>query len=323
VAYAADWALFADWCTATGHDPLPTDAAALEAFERGCPAAPATQRRRRNAIDYHHHMAGYPPLTEPRGPSTPMRPRTPIDPDQVAWALRLLPSHGWTMGLFGRRDRALIVLAAHTAVPYRQLARISLGQIHVTGGTATVADQHGRVIELQATKDPVLCGPCALTRWQGIIDVDVRPDLRGNIPKLLAHAPAVTSGSRHACHHPEPIHPDSMSTPLFPPINQWGHFPLPIRQMSRRAAAHLARQPNTGLTGHKTLLVQKFLDATTTPTDQNQPTPGRRPVWDFETANLRKTDAVRQLAPLADMFDDLDARIAELLVRTKDLENWC
>ena len=28
---------------------------------------------------------------------------------------------------------------------------------------------------------------------------------------------------------PEPINPKTWAAPLFPPINQWGHLPLPIR----------------------------------------------------------------------------------------------
>ncbi len=34
-----------------------------------------------------------------------------IDPGQVDMLLRLLPSNGWTAGLSGRRDRALLTLA--------------------------------------------------------------------------------------------------------------------------------------------------------------------------------------------------------------------
>ena len=45
-----------------------------------------------------------------------------------------------------------------------------------------------------------------------------------------------------------------------------------------------------------------------------------RPVYDWEAANQRKKDAVQQLAPLADALEDIEARIDELLARTKDLE---
>ncbi len=46
---------------------------------------------------------------------------------------------------------------------------------------------------------------------------------------------------------------------------------------------------------------------------------GAPPVWDWAAANQRKKDAVRQLAPLADALDDIEARIADLVVRTKEL----
>lgn len=42
--------------------------------------------------------------------------------------------------------------------------------------------------------------------------------------------------------------------------------------------------------------------------------------WDWKAANQRKIDAVRQLAPLADVLDDIEARIDQLVARTKDLE---
>ena len=39
--------------------------------------------------------------------------------EQVVAALRGLPSHGWTRGMFGRRDRCLLVLSELAGVPYR------------------------------------------------------------------------------------------------------------------------------------------------------------------------------------------------------------
>lgn len=45
-----------------------------------------------------------------------------------------------------------------------------------------------------------------------------------------------------------------------------------------------------------------------------------RPVYDREAANQRKIGAVQQLAPLADALDHIDARIDELVARTRELE---
>ncbi len=106
--YAADWALFTDWCTATNRVALPADWPTIEAFTAGCPGAPATIRRRLAAIVHHHRVAGQPAPIDPTPPAAwPMREL--IDPGQVVMLMRLLPSNGWTAGLFGRRDRG----AAH------------------------------------------------------------------------------------------------------------------------------------------------------------------------------------------------------------------
>src|SRR6185436_2255886 len=102
-AYAGDWALFTDWCHATGTWELPADPATLVAFLTDCPAAPATMRRRVAAIDHHHTAAGHPPpgrsapvlaaLGRPTGePQHPSREMVTA----VQTALRALPSHGWT-----------------------------------------------------------------------------------------------------------------------------------------------------------------------------------------------------------------------------------
>ena len=101
--YAADWALFTDWCDVTGTRPLPADPATVLAFLADCPAAPATQRRRVTAIDHHHTAAGHPPPgRRPAGPgrARPATDRAPPSPPEirsrVEAALRALPSRGWT-----------------------------------------------------------------------------------------------------------------------------------------------------------------------------------------------------------------------------------
>ena len=122
--YAADWALFTDWCAATDVATLPADPRVVVEFLEGCPAAPATSRCRVAAIDHHHTVHGYQrpgesvlvraALGRPTG--EPFQP-TERDRDAVQAALRGLPSHGWTAGMFGRRDRCLVVLSQLAGVP--------------------------------------------------------------------------------------------------------------------------------------------------------------------------------------------------------------
>ena len=315
--YAADWGLFVDWCTATGESALPAGWPTVEAFTAGCPGAPATIRRRLAAIAHHHRTAGHPAPTNPT-PKADVPVREPIDPGQVDMLMRLLPSHGWIGGLFGRRDRALLTLAAATTIPYRQLPRLTVAQLHIAGGVATITDHHGAAHIIETAADPVLCGPCTLVRWRRVLDTEV---LHKNVKTLIKKAKTVTADSHHVCRSPKPIDPRTLDAVLFPPINQWGQLPFPLEPLSPHSTSRLARQADTGLAHHRVLDVDEVV--TSAGADQSAVAlvpAGSRPVYDWEAANQRKIDAVRQLAPLADALNDLEDRIADLVARTKRLE---
>ena len=315
--YAADWSLFADWCTATDHVPLPADWTTVTAFTAGCPGAPATIRRRLAAIGHHHRAAGHPAPSDP-GRELPPPSRELIGPGQVDVLMRLLPSHGWVGGLFGRRDRALLTLAAATTIPYRQLPRLTVAQLSIADGVATVTDNRGAAHVTEADADPMLCGLCTLVRWRRVLDTEAT---HKRVKKLLKDAEEVTPGSHHSCQAPKPFDDRTLEVPLFPPINQWGQLPFPIEPLSPHSTSRLARQADTGLAHHRVLDVDEV--AGSVGADQaavEQPIAVARPVYDWEAANQRKIDAVAKLAPLADAPDDIEARIAELLARTKDLE---
>ena len=282
-----------------------------------CPGAPATIRRRLAAIAHHHRAAGQPAPVDP-GREQPAPSREVIDPGQVDMLMRLLPSHGWLGGLFGRRDRALLTLAASTTIPYRQLPRLTVGQLRIADGVATVTDHHGTAHVIDAADDPVLCGPCTLVRWRRVLDTDVT---HKRVKKLLKDAEEVTSASHHPCRAPKPIDDRTLDAPLFPPINQWGQLPFPIEPRSPHSTSRLARQADTGLAHHRVLDVDEPAASAATDRAATEPAPAvARPVYDWEAANQRKIDAVAQLAPLADALDDIEMRIAELLARTKELE---
>jgi len=320
--YAADWALFTDWCTATGHSPLPTEWATISAFTAGCPGAPATLRRRLAAITHHHRAAGHPPPVDPAQSEQPVLPtREPIDPGQAEVVMRLLPSHGWTAGLFGRRDKALLTLAAATPIPYRQLASLTVGQLHVAGGVATITDHHGEVHVVEADADPVLCGPCALVRWRRVLDTAVTRHATRALVDLLKKAEEVTATSHHPCRGPKPIDDKTLAVALFPPINQWGHLPEPIRALSPHSTSHLARQANTGLAHHKALEVGHFVAVLGAGQTAPEPAPAPvQPAWDWAAANQKKKEAIAAMTTLTQTMDDIDARINVLVERTRNLE---
>jgi len=167
--YAADWALFTDYCAATDTTPLPADPQTVVDFLTGCPAAAATQRCRVAAIDHHHTDASYlrpgesvavrATLGRPTG--EPFQP-TETDQGAVDLALRGLPSHGWTQGMFGRRDRCLLVLSQLAGVPYRHLTTMTAGDISVADGVVTIRLAAGEWT-IDANDDVVVCGSCAVT----------------------------------------------------------------------------------------------------------------------------------------------------------------
>ncbi len=320
--YAADWALFADWCAATDHDPLIADAQTISAFNAACPAVPATQRRRLAAVEHHRRVAGSGIAWKSSASlvtAPPVRARVPLDPDLVVTALRLLPSRGWTAGLFGRRDKALLVLAAATQIPYRELAVMTVGQLDIVDGAAGVTDSCGELRIIEETSDPVLCGPCALTRWRRVIDVEVTTMSVARIRYLLKKAPVVTAASRHVRQDPEPINLKTLAVPLFPPINQWGHLPLPIHPLSRHAISILARQFQTGLPAHRDLNVAGVADILSR-TEIGAGERAPQPVYDWAAANQKKKQAIAQLASLSATMDELDARINKLIDRTRNLD---
>lgn len=277
------------------------------------------------AIEHHHRAAGLHITREAADPDLKARPprlREPLDPDLVNAALRLLPSRGWTAGMFGRRDKALLVLAASTDLPYRELAVMRVGQLEVTDGVAGVTDTAGELHLIEANSDSVLCGPCALIRWRRIIDTEVRGTSAQGMADLFRNAPQITAASRHPCHAPKPIRDKTLPVPLFPPINQWGHLPSPINPMTRRATSTLARQIHTGIPAHRDLNLDAVIDVTNPPSvaAQVQADTAPRPVYDWATANQKKKDAVAQLASLSATMDEMDTRINALLERTRNLE---
>jgi len=311
--YAADWALFTDWCTATDHSPLPADWATVEAFTAGCPGAPATIRRRIAVIAHHHRAAGHPAPADPTSADRPTREL--IDPGQVDMLMRLLPSHGWIGGLFGRRDRALLTLAAQTTILYRQLPRLTVAQLHIADGIATITDHHSKVHVVESTADPVLCGPCTLVRWRRVLNTEAT---HKRVKALFKDAEEVTANSHHPCRSPKPIDPRTLEAVLFPPINQWGQMPFPLEPLSPHSTSRLARQADTGLAHHRAVPLDDFVAILNEAPGAFVPAPA--PAWDWATANQRKKDAVQQLAPLTEALDDIEVRIDELIAKTKGLE---
>ena len=276
--YAADWALFTDWCAATGTTAPPADPLVVVDFLHGCPAALATQRCRVAAIDHHHTAHGY----ERPGESVVVRaalgrptgePFHPTDRNReaVEAALRGLPSHGWTQGMFGWRDRCLVVLSQLAGVPYRHLATLTAGDIHIAEDAATIRSPAG-----DWTADPAddveVCGPCAVVRWLKILDLAVTQLSTRSIASALKKTNPVDHRSPHVCHTLPVLGTATRAVPLLPPIDQWGYEPFPLQPLTPHSLSRRTRDLLAGdLGAHRDLPVD--------PDPEPEPTkPVSRPV---------------------------------------------
>ena len=227
-AGGVEWVLFTDWCAVTGHTPLPATPETVLMFFGDCAAAAGTFARRLTAIDAAHRAAGVAPPERTgqvrdvlRGrPARPVRQQ--LDSEQVEAALRRLPSHGWINGWFGRRDRALLVLA-QAGVPYRRIAALTAGDITLTDTVATINTTIGSVT-LHPDEDPVLCGPCALVRWLRALHLAVSKPSTRTLAGAIDRSPAVDGASPHLCRSRRPLPTGIARVPLLPPIDPRGHL---------------------------------------------------------------------------------------------------
>lgn len=322
-AYAGDWAVFADWCAVNDVNALPAEPDTVVTFLAECRCAPATGRRRIAAIDHHHAAAGQ---AKP-GESTAVRALLcrPIgnsfkaSPDTIAAveaALRGLPSQGWTRGMFGRRDRCLLVLSQLAEVSYKQLAHMVVSNVQVADGAASVANAR----TLAATENPVLCGACAVARWLRVLDLTVTKFSTAVLKEKVGKANRLTSSSPHLCRLPTELDEQTLSAPLFPPITQWGAVPFPLQHLTPHSLSQRVRDVLAGdLGSHRDLPVD--------PDDTEPKRPaavpgGERALYSprvAEEAWKRRRADLRSLDGVANELTEVDRRLNELNQRTAAL----
>jgi hypothetical protein len=327
-AYAGDWALFTDWCTAAGMWVLPADPDTVTRFLGDCPAAPSTVRRRVAAIDHHHTAAGH----QRPGESTAVRtalgrpapddPAPPVMTDQVAAALRGLPSHGWTQGMFGRRDRCLLVLSQLAGVPYKNLASLTAGDITLVDGTATITSSD-RTWTVMPEDNPILCGSCAIVRWLRVLDVAMTKISTAAVADAIGHSKAVTVDSTHQCRSTRALNAASLAQPLLPPINQWGALPFPHPPLTPHSYSRRTRDLLAGeLIVHRTLPVATDEPAQKTLTSEPFALAGSlRIKASVDQAWTKRRADLHLLADVGDVLSEIDKKIAYLQERVNALLN--
>lgn len=143
---------------------------------------------------------------------------TPSSPERI---LKSLPSHGWTAGWVGRRDRALLVLSHWAGLTFSDIAALTVQDIRVEEGVATIRICGGEPVTLAMTADCLLCGPCALVRWLHALDLSTLHSDGRVVASVIARAAPLTAHSPHACEGSTIPTADTGTLPVFPPNDQW------------------------------------------------------------------------------------------------------
>ena len=242
-------------------------------------------------------------------------------------ALRGLPSHGWTAGMFGRRDRCLVVLSQLAGVPYKHLARLTAGDISIADGVAAVRSTAGEWT-VGPADDAILCGPCAVTRWLKILDLAVTKPSTKTIGRAMKKASAIDHGSPHVCNTPPVLDVSTKVVPLLPPIDQWGALPLPLQRLSPHSLSRRARDLLAGdLGAHRDLPIDPDPEpAITAPEKLPVTEPAVSTAYDAAAAAAawdRRRRDLQDLGGIIDVLTDVERRADELNRRAADLvQDW-
>lgn len=240
---AADWALYTDWCIATGRDPAATGWADLAVFLADLPASETVQQRRlrhlRPALRLGH--GGLP------RPITRLRSRVGPTWSTYPEALTALRHEWWPDGVAARRDALIIVLIAHGLTRTR-ITRLRPADLEVFP-EAIVDD-----LRLAQHHNPALCPRCALVRWLHVLDA-YRDRSGHDIEHLLTDARAYGQ-PRHDCQ--DSVGEGWRSVPhLVPPIDRHGALHLGAPISGRALTGILARRFAILPTSSETALPQQ------------------------------------------------------------------
>ncbi|MGX7730243.1 hypothetical protein ACWPOB_13365 [Rhodococcus sp. 2H158] len=309
------WALFTDWCTAFGYEVLPADPLTVAKFVRDNPAAVATQRRRLSVINTVHTRAGLPSPgrseTIRQLLDTARRTRLAEIAAIVANRVPSIPTTGWPQGLFGRRDRLLMVLAA-AGLGFTQISRLRRGDIVCTNDTVSVDTGDGQRREL--TQAVAGVDPVAVYRdWAEIQSfLDEHPNTR-----LLAQHLTGDDESFGT------VVPDRRRTwPLLTPIDRWGHTPLMPLAMTAQSVAAVVRAHLIGrVPVHRPLPIRVQLDEDGRDASFTQD--GALDPDYYERGVAARHAAQQRLGDIAEVFDEIghraDALLEELLTLLNDV----
>ena len=253
-------------------------------------------------------------------PATP-RPglRAPQRRRRARGAAAAAQSSGWTAGVFGRRDRCLLVLSELAGVPvqahrvaHRRRCRVRRADRCHHGAGATY--------RLTPAEDPVLCPACAVARWLEVLDVAVRHLATVAIAQHLREADRVIPSSPHRCRQPVDLHRADVGAAAACP-----HRPVGILTLPPARGCH--RTPSPGRPATWSPASSPYTVTGRSPASRTPPSAGPAPApaappyrpADWAAAVQRRRHDLIQLSQVADDLADVERRAAELNERVVQL----
>jgi hypothetical protein len=237
------WALFVDWCSATGHVALPAQPETLAEFLADHPAQVGTHRRRVTAINSAHRQRG---LSEPgrahtvhAALRTRSHERLQAVADVLDEAIRQLPVSGWPHGHFGRRDALILTLVA-AGLTYTEIAALRRGDLRRQGHELVIdSDRKWRLgAGLQSREHTPGAVHDRWARVQEILDgyptIRMLADYFEHPREPVADRPAPYLGLSEA------------EQPLIVSIDRWGYTPLRPTPMTEQSIAAITRSHVSG-----------------------------------------------------------------------------
>lgn len=336
--YRADWERFTAWCAAMDHPVLPSTPAAVLEFLDDHPAPAGSTRRLLAAIAHVHHRFGHhSPTADPS-----VRGRTHSDtliarqaagptvpPERVDRLIRAIPVTGWPTGLFGRRDRLLLLLRFRAGLTIHALTELGSDALAVRpapdggpGHLLVTVDSAQPSVQLAGTDEPSTCPACCWVLWH---DVLAHLDMsRWSLQRMLRRP--ITDPTEHHCRRT--LTPIAEPRAVLPPLDRWGASPVDVgTSLSRRsiptiAAEHLAgtapSHPDRQLATVDQLGASDISRQTVTPARITAES--TRAAWE---AGIRAhREAVEAYGPINERLEELEADVDAMNARILQLLSY-
>jgi len=212
-----EWELFTEWCASWDLGPLPAIPEIVERFLRDHPGAPSTRLQRIRAIRCHHEAAGYPFALAGTGLGPAVLWRQDETRLDVRAAMGQQPRYRFPVGVRGRRDAFLILLAGELGMTRVQIHTLTPVSIRLDGDATWVGEKR-----LGWEPDPRRCPACVARRWLQVVTVLLVARDRSATRELL-DIRTVTPGE-HDCQ--KPVEPGwEQVSHLVTAIDRWGWVP--------------------------------------------------------------------------------------------------